>query len=58
MRISWPGIRLFKSVHSTREEKSRALPGDTRIPHAIDTLTHAITIRRAPRGFAIPTLRR
>lgn len=49
MRISWPGIRLFKSVHATRDEKSRALPGDARIPHAIDTLTHAITIRRAPR---------
>ena len=43
MAISW-----FKSVRATREERSRALPGDERIPRAIDALTHGVTIRRAP----------
>ena len=38
-----------RSVGATREEKTRALPGDERIPEAIDTLTHGVTIRRAPR---------
>jgi pimeloyl-ACP methyl ester carboxylesterase len=38
-----------RSVRATREEKTRALPGDERIPQAIDTLTHGVTIRRAPR---------
>jgi membrane protease YdiL (CAAX protease family) len=38
-----------RSVRATGEEKTRALPGDERIPQAIDTLTHAATIRRAPR---------
>ena len=32
-----------------RSERARALPGDERIPQAIDTLTHGVTIRRAPR---------
>jgi len=36
-------------VHATTDERTRALPGDERIPQAIDTLTHGITIRRAPR---------
>jgi hypothetical protein len=49
MPVSCPGIASCVSVRATREEKSRALPGDERIPQAIDTLTHAITIRRAPR---------
>ena len=38
-----------RSVRATREEEARALPGDERIPHAIDTLTHGITIGRPPR---------
>jgi len=38
-----------RSVRATNEEKTRALPGDERIPQAIDTLTHGVTIRRAPR---------
>ena len=41
--------RWFGFVRATREEKRRALPGDERIPLAIDTLTHAVTIRRTPR---------
>jgi len=41
--------RLWPSVDATRDERTRKLPGDDRIPHAIDTLTHATTIRRAPR---------
>ena len=31
------------------DERARALPGDERIPQAIDTLTHGVTIRRPPR---------
>jgi hypothetical protein len=38
-----------RSVHATQEERTRALPGDERIPQAIDTLTHGVTIRRAAR---------
>ena len=41
--------RRWLSVHATTDERARALPGDERIPHAIDTLTHGVTIRRAPR---------
>jgi hypothetical protein len=41
--------RLWLSVHATTDERARALPGDERIPQAIDTLTHGVTIRRAPR---------
>ena len=41
--------RLWRSVHATTDERARALPGDERIPQAIDTLTHGVTIRRAPR---------
>src|SRR5262245_11097086 len=44
MRVAW-----FESVRATRAEKRRFLPGDERIPQAIDTLTHAITIRCGPR---------
>lgn len=36
------------SVHATRDERARTLPGDERIPHPIDTLTHGVTIRRPP----------
>ena len=41
--------RLWRSVRATTDERARALPGDERIPQAIDTLTHGMTIRRAPR---------
>ncbi|MGE5245288.1 MAG: alpha/beta fold hydrolase [Betaproteobacteria bacterium] len=37
-----------RSVRATRAERTRPLPGDDRIPRTIDTLTHAITIQRAP----------
>jgi hypothetical protein len=43
--LSW---RRWRSVRATQEERSRALPGDERIPQPIDTLTHGVTIRRAP----------
>ena len=39
---------LWQSVRATADERARALPGDERIPQAIDTLTHAVTIRGAP----------
>ena len=42
-------VRRWRSVRATKDERSRALPGDQRIPRAIDTLTHGVTIRRAPR---------
>ena len=41
--------RLWRSVRATTDERARTLPGDERIPQAIDTLTHGVTIRRAPR---------
>ena len=40
--------RLWRSVRATPDERALALPGDERIPQAIDTLTHGMTIRRAP----------
>jgi membrane protease YdiL (CAAX protease family) len=46
---------VSRSVRATREEKMRACPGDERIPHAIDTLTHGVTIRR-PRRDVWPWL--
>jgi hypothetical protein len=49
MPVSWPRITLFEPVGATREEKRRALPGDELISQAIDTLTHAVTVRRARR---------
>src|SRR6185369_3693101 len=39
----------WRSVRATTDERARALPGDERIPQAIGTLTHGVTIRRAPR---------
>jgi hypothetical protein len=39
----------WRSVRASREERTRRLPGDERIPDVIDTLTHGVTIRRAPR---------
>ena len=41
--------RLWRSVRATTDERARTWPGDERIPQAIDTLTHGVTIRRAPR---------
>ena len=41
--------RFWRSVGATTDERARALPGDERIPQAIDTLTHGVTIRRPPR---------
>ncbi len=41
--------RLWGSVRASQEERARALPGDERISQAIETLTHGVTIRRAPR---------
>jgi hypothetical protein len=41
--------RRWRSVHATTDERARTLPGDERIPQAIATLTHGVTIRRAPR---------
>jgi hypothetical protein len=38
----------WRSVHATVNERTRTLPGDERIPQAIETLTHGVTIRRAP----------
>jgi hypothetical protein len=40
--------RSWQSVRATTDERGRALPGDERLPQPIDTLTHAVTIRRAP----------
>ena len=40
---------LWASIRATTDERARALPGDEQIPRAIDTLTHGVTIRRAPR---------
>ena len=51
-RYDWTTLSAptaVRSVRATREEKTRVLPGDERIPRAIDTLTHGVTIRRAPR---------
>jgi hypothetical protein len=41
--------RLGRSVRATIDERVRTLPGDERIRQALDTLTHGVTIRRAPR---------
>jgi len=48
MPISRPHVRPHTSIRATREEQTRALPGDDRISHAIETLTHGVTIRCAP----------
>jgi len=49
-RCDWAALATSpRSVRATREEKTRALPGDELIPEAIDTLTHGVTIRRPPR---------
>jgi hypothetical protein len=38
-----------RSVRASEAERPRVLPGDERIPRAIDSLTHGVTIRGAPR---------
>ena len=43
-----PDPSWWRSVRATTAERLRALPGDERIPHALDTITHAITIDRPP----------
>lgn len=40
---------FFRSVRATEGERSRTLPGDELILEALASLTHAITIRCAPR---------
>jgi len=40
--------RSWRAVRATADECVRALPGDERIPQAIDTLTHGVTIERPP----------
>jgi hypothetical protein len=40
--------RVWQSVRANPCERERALPGDERIAHPIATLTHGVTIRRAP----------
>jgi hypothetical protein len=41
--------RPWRSVRATPAERGRTLPGDERIPHAIGTLMHGITIAAPPR---------
>lgn len=43
-----PDQSWWRSVRATRSERIRALPGDERIPDALDTITHGITIDRPP----------
>ena len=38
----------WHSVRATADERTRPLPGDERIPDAIDTITHAVTIDGTP----------
>jgi hypothetical protein len=45
---STAGRQLWRSVRATADEHARVLPGDALIPQAIDTLTHAVTIRCGP----------
>ena len=42
-------VMVWRSVAASEEERTRVLPGDDRIVEPIDTLTHAVTIRCAPR---------
>jgi hypothetical protein len=44
------GVRSWwRSVGATEDERNRPLPGDERIPSAMDTITHAVTIDCLPR---------
>ena len=53
-RRGWPAVRRgrgfqsWRSVRADRSERTRVLPGDDLIHEALGTLTHAITIERAP----------
>lgn len=38
-------------IRATASERKRRLPGDERIPHAVDSITHGITIDCTPRGL-------
>jgi hypothetical protein len=40
--------RVWRSVRATQAERTRALPGDERLPQPAGALTHAVTIRRPP----------
>ncbi len=40
--------RVWQSVRASRQERTSVLPGDERIPQVMETLTHGVTIRRAP----------
>ncbi len=42
-RYWWPSVR------ATKDERTRPLPGDDRLPDAIETITHAVTIDCLPR---------
>jgi hypothetical protein len=42
------GVRAHPSIKATREECSRALPGDDRLPVVLAALTHGISIARPP----------
>jgi len=49
-RCDWATLATrLRSVRATPEEQTRAIAGDERIPEAIDTLTHGVTIQRGPR---------
>lgn len=48
MPFARPHVQRYTSIRATRDEQTRALPGDDRISEAIDTLTHGVTIRCAP----------
>jgi hypothetical protein len=41
--------RRRRSVRATVAERAQRLPGDDQIPHAVDVLTHAVTIGSPPR---------
>lgn len=40
---------VWRSVRATAAERRRAMAGDEFVPQAIDTLTHAVVVRRPPR---------
>jgi hypothetical protein len=44
-----PVPHRWRSVRAGPQEQKRGLPGDDRIPRPLDTLTHGVTIHRAPR---------
>ena len=46
-----PARSWWRSVRATEDERTRPLPGDERIPSAIDTITHAVTVDCPPRDI-------